>query len=562
MNLTLRRKFTSNGTIFSVNSLKKSNIYTKFKLFKKLMKKITIKIVFPVLLMGMSSMVCGQVDKKIVNWYNGKKGMQTEKAYKMVKKLESKEVVVAVIDSGIDVEHEDLKGQIWINTDEIPNNGIDDDNNGYIDDIHGWNFLGNSEGENIDATRLELTRIYTKLKPKYEGVASEDVKSEDKVEYELYLKVKENYDNTRAEYEGILANMDMFANQIIPTVPGTVATALGKEEYTLKDLKKWKPEDAQMKQMRGIAIAMKSGELSLEAIEKQKEQIQSMLDCNYNVDCDDRTLIGDNPDDITDINYGNNNVEGPDALHGTHVGGIIGSVRGNDLGGDGVAANVKLMSLRAVPNGDERDKDIALAIRYAVDNGAMIINGSFGKGYSEHPEFVLEAIKYAESKGVLFVHAAGNDNADVDVTVNFPTSDFPGQKEPFTHYLTIGASTRNTKGELAAVFSNYGQTKVDVFAPGFEIYNTIPDNKYMKLQGTSMASPMVAGAAAFIKGYFPELSMLQVKEILLKSARDYSETDQELPGSEKEVKFGTLSVTGGVVDLKNAVKMAKEMTTK
>lgn len=505
-------------------------------------------------------MVYGQVDKKIVNWYNGKKGMQTEKAYKMVKKLESKEVIVAVIDSGIDVEHEDLKGQIWINSDEIPNNGIDDDNNGYIDDVHGWNFLGNSNGENINATRLELTRIYATLKPKYENMEASDVKPEDKATYELYLKVQKDYEESRAEYEGVLANMDMFANQIIPTVPGIIAEQLGKEDYTLKDLKKWKPEDAQMKQMKGIAMAMKSGELSLEMIEKQKDQLNDMLSCNYNIDCDDRTLIGDNPDDITDTNYGNNNVEGPDALHGTHVGGIIGSVRGNDLGGDGVAANVKLMSLRAVPNGDERDKDIALAIRYAVDNGAMIINGSFGKGYSDHPEFVLDAIKYAESKGVLFVHAAGNDNANVDVTDNFPTSTFPGQTEPFTHYLTIGASTKYAKGDLAAVFSNYGQTKVDVFAPGFEIYNTVPDNKYMKLQGTSMASPMVAGAAAFIKGYFPSLTMLQVKEILLKSAKDYSDTDQELPGSEEEVKFGTLSVTGGVVNLVNAVKMAREMT--
>lgn len=512
--------------------------------------------------MGVSSMVYGQIDKKMVNWYNGKKGMQTDKAYKKVKKLEPVDVIVAVIDSGIDVEHEDLKGQIWVNTNEIPNNGIDDDGNGYIDDIHGWNFLGNKDGENINGTRLELTRIYARLKPKYENMEVSNVKTEDKVEYELYLKVKKEYEDARKEYEGTIENIDMFITQLLPIIPVKVGETLGKSDYTLKDLKKWKPEEMQMQQMKAWAIAIKKGELSEEVILKQKKQIETFLDCNYNIDCEDRELIGDNPDDIKDIDYGNNDVEGPDALHGTHVGGIIGSVRENDLGGDGVASNVKLMSLRAIPNGDEIDKDVALAIRYAVDNGAVIINGSFGKAYSNHPEFVEDAIRYAESKGVLFVHAAGNSNANLEETDNFPTHNFPGQTKPFTHYLTIGASTRYIKGKLAANFSNYGQNQVDVFAPGFEIYNTIPNNKYKKLQGTSMASPMVAGAAAFLKSYFPDLTMLQIKEILLKSAKDYSDTKQQLPGTRKEVNFGTLSVTGGVVNLVSAVKMAKEMTAK
>jgi subtilisin family serine protease len=280
-----------------------------------------------------------------------------------------------------------------------------------------------------------------------------------------------------------------------------------------------------------------------------------MVNFNLNVEFDDRALIGDNPHDFSDTNYGNPDVEGPDALHGTHVGGIIGAIRGNNLGGDGVAENVLLMAVRAVPNGDESDKDIALAVRYAVDNGATVINMSFGKGYSPHQKEVYEAFKYADSKGVLLVHAAGNDNADVDSNPNFPTSMYSFQKEKLDLFLTIGASTRVSKEKLAASFSNYGQTKVDVFAPGFEIYNSVPQSEYKKLQGTSMAAPMVAGVAAMLQSYFPTLSMNEIKDVMLKSAKSYKGTKQMKPGSEDLVDFGTLSTTGGVINVKNAVKM-------
>ena len=286
---------------------------------------------------------------------------------------------------------------------------------------------------------------------------------------------------------------------------------------------------------------------------------------NYqlNTEYDDRMYIGDNPNDFNDIHYGNNDVEGPDALHGTHVGGIIGAVRGNGLGGDGVAENVKLMSLRAVPDGDEQDKDIALAIRYAVDNGAMVINMSFGKGYSMHQKEVYDALAYADSKGVLLVHAAGNDAANVDETDNYPTSAYSFQTAKLGNYLTIGASTRYLKEKkLAADFSNYGQTKVDVFAPGLEIYNSVPQSDYKTLQGTSMAGPMVAGVAAMLKSYFPTLTMLQIKEAILSSAKSYKGTQQTLPGSEQKVDFATLSVTGGVVDVSAAVKACMKLEAK
>ena len=454
------------------------------------------KRMLTVLFMSFSVLSIAQPIEGTLNWYNQEgQGMYTEKAYNYLKKKKSQTVIVGVIDSGVDIEHEDLKGQIWVNEDEIPNNGIDDDNNGYIDDVHGWNFLGNAKGEHVNEARLEKTRILAQLKDKYDGIDPNSIAQDE--EYKLYLQVKEEVAADRAQFEQYMDMIDQL------------------------------PKEAQ-------------------------DYIRSQMDYNLNVDFDDRSLIGDDPDDFTDTNYGNNDVEGPDALHGTHVSGIIGALRGNGLGGDGVAENVKIMSLRAVPNGDEFDKDIALAVRYAVDNGAMVINMSFGKAYSPHQKEVYEAFKYADSKGVLLIHAAGNDAKDIDVEPNYPTSMYSFQTEPLDHFVTIGASTKNKGEEMVASFSNYGAKGVDVFAPGFEIYNTIPQSEYRNLQGTSMAAPMVAGAAAMLKSYFPELSMKEIKEVLYSTSVRYPKVDG----------FAEKSVTGGVINIYNAAKACKKLAKK
>lgn len=523
------------------------------------MKKVIITLSFAIFSIGISNFIYGQVDPKIVNWYNGGgSGMHTEKAYKKLKNKKSNTVVVAVIDSGIDIEHEDLKGKIWTNPKEIAGNLIDDDKNGYIDDVHGWNFLGNAIGQNVGPATLEKTRLLRDLGKRFKDVDPATLSTKEIEDYKLYEKVKSEVENERANYSQYLPQLEALP-MLIETVPQMVSKELGKTLYTQDDLNKWKPTTEENIQLKQIAGAILSGELSTKMVEDQKNHISEMLNYNLNVDFDERSIIGDNPNDFSDIKYGNNNVEGPDALHGTHVGGIIGAIRGNNLGGDGVAENVQLMVLRAVPNGDENDKDIALAVRYAVDNGAKIINMSFGKSYSPHQLEVFEAFKYADSKGVLLVHAAGNDNANIDKDPNFPSSLYSFQKEKLDLFLTIGASTRYPKGSLAADFSNYGQTKVDVFAPGFEIYNSVPQSEYMKLQGTSMAAPMVAGVAALLSSYFPTLSMKEIKDVILKSATSYKGTKQRLPGAETMVDFATLSVTGSVVNLKNAVSMCLKL---
>ena len=459
-------------------------------------KKMNLKQNLAILMIVFSATAIAQPVEGTLNWYNqGGQGMFTEKAYKYLKKKESKTVIVGVIDSGVDIEHEDLKGKIWVNSGEIAGNGIDDDHNGYIDDVHGWNFLGNAKGEHVNDARLEKTRILASLMEKYEGIDPNSIEQDD--EFKLYLKVKEDVEAGRAQFEQYMGMLDKL------------------------------PEDAQ-------------------------NYINSQMNFNLNVDFDDRSLIGDDPNDFSDVVYGNADVEGPDALHGTHVSGIIGAVRGNELGGDGVADNVKIMVLRAVPNGDEFDKDIALAVRYAVDNGANVINMSFGKAYSPHQKEVYAAFKYADKKGVLLIHAAGNDAKDIDVEPNFPTSKYSFQDKPLDHFVTIGASTKDKGAELVASFSNYGAIGVDVFAPGFEIYNAVPQSEYMNLQGTSMAAPMVAGAAAMLKSYYPELSMKEIKEVLYSTSVKYPKVEG----------FADKSVSGGVVNLYKAAKACKKLAKK
>lgn len=523
------------------------------------MKKRLITLSLALFSFGIMNLVYGQKkEDNIINWYNGSTpGMNTEKAYSALKKKKSTTVIVAVIDSGIDIEHKDLQGKIWTNTKEIPNNGIDDDKNGYIDDIHGWNFLGSPDGQNQNGARLEKTRICAKLHERFNGKTAADIDAEDQADYNQYKQLKKEIDDERNQMSQALASYEGL-QQAYPTIIMKLEEKFGKN-FTVEQVSAWKaatPEEMQLKQI-GSAIA--SGQLNEEAIAEGVEYLSSMVNYHLNMEYNDRQAIGDNPDDFKDTKYGNNDVEGPDALHGTHVGGIIGAIRANELGGDGVANDVLLMSLRAVPNGDEADKDIALAIRYAVDNGASIINMSFGKAFSQHQQEVYDAMKYAESKGVLLVHAAGNDGVNLDENPNFPTNQYSFQTAPNKLYLCIGASTRDKK-HLAADFSNFSKTQVDVFAPGFEIYNTVPQSDYKKLQGTSMAAPMVSGVAALLKSYFPSLTMMEIKEILLASAKKYNGTEIPSPGSGEVIDFGKLSVTGGVIDVAAAVKMCMAKT--
>jgi len=486
-------------------------------------------------------------------------GISLEMAYQFVANKEASPVIVAVVDSGIDIEHKELKDVLWTNTNEIAGNGKDDDNNGYVDDIHGWNFFGGTEGQNIPE-QLELTRIYKKLKAKYDGKSDEEISKNDRAEFSYYQKVKEDF---KKGYQKIAKRKNYYIEKKEDLIKSdaTIKEKLGKETYTVTEIKTLPTQDQNGSLIRVLSRGFTVNEY-LEKLEGAIKSYEIRLNTNYNLDFNGRIATGDNPYDIKDIDYGNAFVRGSltEESHGTHVSGIILANRKNNTAMKGVATNVQLMTVRAVPNGDEYDKDVALAIRYAVDNGAKVINMSFGKSYSTNPEWVYDAIKYAEKHDVLLVHAAGNDNSNLATYNNYPT-DAPDKLNEITdNVITVGSSTRHYDENLVSSFSNYGKVNVDIFAPGSEIYSTIPNNEYEMMQGTSMASPEVAGVAAMIRSYYPELSASQVKHIIMNSGTKV-DFDVLLPGSKgKKVPFSDLSVSGSVINAYNALLLADKMT--
>lgn len=468
-------------------------------------------------------------------------GMSVDKAYKeLLKGKKGQKVIVGIVDSGVDINHEDLKGVIWTNPKEIAGNGIDDDKNGYIDDIHGWNFLGDAVHE-----QLEMTRIVKK------GPGTPD------------------YDKAKAQLEEELKGIQPQKQQLdfILNAEKTIVNHLKKNDFTIEEVKAIQSDDTSVRQAKALfsQILSKSTKAEFDKqIEEFKDYIYGQVNYNLNVEFDGRKIVGDNPDDLNDTKYGNNNVIGPEpneAKHGTHVAGIVAQVRGNGLGGDGVTNNAQIMTLRAVPNGDEYDKDIALAIRYAVDNGAKVINGSFGKYYSQHKEWVMDAIKYAESKDVLVVIAAGNESYDLDVTNKYPNDTYDGSPEYAKNVLIIGALSPSYGSKVIADFSNYGKNNVDIYAPGDEIYATTPLNSYEYLQGTSMASPNVAGVATLIRSYYPKLTAVQVKQIIMESGTPLK--NQVVIGEDKhKANFADASKSGRIVNAYNALLLAAKMSKK
>ena len=490
-------------------------------------------------------------------------GMSVDKAYaELIPNLKGTNVIVAVIDSGIDIEHEDLKNVIWINRGEIPNNGIDDDKNGFIDDVHGWNFLGDIVGEN-----LEFTRIVRRYDVKFNGKDIAEISEVDMETFVLYQKAKaeqnKNYDETEA-------NRDRYTQMLkeVTDADNIISKKLGKEDYTAEELAAIiDPDDDEQKNIAVLTQMLSYGGSIPEFMVRLNGGIDyydGRMKNHFNMDTDFRGVLNDNPYDITDTSYGNNDVDGPnpkkeDALHGTHVAGIIAAQRGNGIGMDGVAQNVEIMVVRAVPDGDEYDKDVALAIRYAVDNGAKVINTSFGKGYSQNPEWVWDAIKYAGKKDVLIVNAAGNDGVDLDITTSYPNDQNGTGAEMSDNFITIGALNYKYGEEMVATFSNYGATSVDLFSPGVKIWSTTPLDTYEYLQGTSMASPNVAGVAAMIRSYYPKLSAKQVKQVLMDSGL-HTSTPVIVGGEESNIQpFDAISKSGNTANLYNALIMASKM---
>ncbi|WP_111308693.1 S8 family peptidase [Confluentibacter sediminis] len=471
-------------------------------------------------------------------------GMSVDKAYsEIIKNNKGETVIVAVIDTGIDIDHEDLSDVIWTNKKEIPNNGIDDDKNGYVDDVHGWNFLGDAYNE-----QLEFVRI----------LASKDTSNPD------YARAKAEYDEEYEKYTGLKTNYEQFLQQL-NAADEIVSKHLNKKDYTQEDVNNIKDEDEKLKQ--SVALLKYVYSLDMDSVSDFRKQLNEGIEqfndrLNYNLNLTFKgRLNGDNPDDMSTKYYGNGNVKPSkkDESHGTHVAGIIAAERNNGKGVNGVANNVKIMSVRTVPNGDEYDKDIALAIRYAVDNGAKVINGSFGKYYSPHSDWVRDALAYASKHDVLVVKAAGNEGEDLDKKAVYPNDQVNNGPEVSETFITVGALEPKYGANMVASFSNYGKINADVFAPGAKIYSTTPENEYDTKGGTSMAAPAVAGVAALIRSYYPKLSAAQVKKILMDSGLAIK-TNVVVGGDKGNVKpFGDLSKSGKMVNAYNALIMASKL---
>ncbi|MNK59113.1 Thermophilic serine proteinase precursor [compost metagenome] len=517
-----------------------------------------------------------QAEAVPLNWYNldyntdGVMGISTEKAYKtLLKGKKSTPVIVGVLDGGVDVFHEDLKDVVWINTKDSLSNGKDADGNGYINDKYGWNFIGNADGKDVQFDNLELTRQLRILDKKFAHVTpTTELNEADRKAFLAYQEMVAKYKNKLEE-----AKMGQFSYDALKRNLDAVVREIGKkpEEITLADLENFNPKSNNQR----IALGYAKDEIQTNGFVKFFDDItegakyfNNQVDYHLNKEYDSRPIIGDNYEDASERHYGNADVKGPDALHGSHVAGIIGAKRNNNIGINGVADNVKILTVRLVPDGDERDKDVANAIRYAVDNGAKVLNMSFGKSYSHNKQTVDDAVKYAESKDVLLVHAAGNDSEDNDVEPNFPMKYYTNAKGDTTGiantWITVGASGLHPDNELLADFSNYGKKTVDVFAPGVRINSTIPDSKYKEEQGTSMAAPVVAGLAAMIRSYYPNLSAAETKQIILESVVKPEQTVQVKISEEatKTVKFSDISVTGGIVNAYNAIIKAEEFSNK
>jgi len=512
------------------------------------------------------------------NWHEldraetGFYGISLDKAYSFLKNKTPQTVVVAVIDSGVDTTQEDLRSVLWHNPGEIPGNGIDDDHNGYTDDVYGWNFIGGKDGKNLHQDSYEGARVYWKLHAKF-GDSIPDtttMQANEKKEVEEYLRAKDK----------VVGSVDtkelLFMQKILPPLQrgdSVIAKDLGKKEFNGNDLKAYTPTDMDAKIASNIYlnICKLNNDYDItntDILNDLKGQIRKAESAdapppNYRAD-----IVKDNEDDVNDRYYGNNDVMAGTPSHGTHCSGIIAAARDNGIGMDGIANNVKIMMVRAVPDGDEHDKDIANAIRYAVDNGAKVISMSFGKDFSPEKSWVDDAVKYAQSKGVLLVHAAGNDHKNIDTAANFPNPVFADGSGRAKNFITVGASGDSTNGGFTASFSNYGKNEVDVFAPGVNIYSNIAGgDKYGNYSGTSMACPVVAGVAALVLEYFPDLSAEQVKYVIDKSATPIKDK-VILPGTQKSpggsdnpemISLSDISITGGEVNAYEAVKLASTL---
>ncbi|CAM1341203.1 S8 family serine peptidase [Tenacibaculum amylolyticum] len=486
-------------------------------------------------------------------------GISLNRSYATIlKNKRGKDIIIAVIDTEVDIHHKDLQNTIWVNESEIPNNGIDDDKNGYIDDVYGWNFLGNKKGENNRFINFEYTRILKQTSKDFKNLTPKDAVLKNEKKLQLHNRAKEAYDKRmqidsagKANYDKLYTLYFEAKNKIYPYLKERVFN-----QKSVDSLKKLKPEGINDFHFFIWSDCLKNNindALVTKYRDNANERINKMLNLAYN----DRSIQGDNENDISDTDYGNNNVSGNiDFLeHGTKMAGIIANITKN--------TTIKIMPIAISAYGDENDKDIALAIRYAVDNNAKVINMSFGKEFSTHKKWVDDAIKYAEKNNVLIVSSAGNFGNNLNIESHYYPND-RGEKDSniSDNFLLIGASTYTLNKKLKAKNSNYGNIDVDLFAPGTNIFTTNTQNRNTFSGGTSSAAAITSGVAALLYAYYPSLNASQIKSILMNSGIAYTipVSTPEKDDKSKLTPFNQLSKSGKILNAYNAFIMAEKIT--
>lgn len=468
------------------------------------------------------------------------------------------DVIVAVIDTEIDINHTDLKNSIWKNQKEISRNQLDDDNNGYIDDVNGWNFIGNNNRENNLYLNFEFTRILRELKPYFEKIDTLNISKEDIKKYNIYKTALKKYNENLAYYQDVKdSNINLYNKYF--EAKEIIKKFVINEDYSVENIEKIKSasKDDKVQKACGLLISLTNYGIDDKYVNFKKDHYTKIVDYLLGIDYNDRIIQGDDPEDIEDISYGNNKLaENLETLtHGTPMAGIITGVFKSD--------NIKIMPLAISAYGDEHDKDIALAIRYAVDNGAQVINMSFYKEMSMHEDWVLDAIKYANDNDVLIVSIAGNDGLDINLEEKYPNDRVDNNQEIADNFILAGASNYKIDKDFRRPYSNYGNRDVDLFAPGEYIYTTAPFNEYENdSNGTSSAGAITSGVAALIRSYYPDLTASQVKHILMDSGIEYTievATPTE-DDPDKTTPFNELSKSGKVVNAYNALIMAERVS--
>ena len=543
-----------------------------------------LKYAFTFCLYTCSLFAWGQ-DAKFWHWKDlekeGVHGVSLFKAQQLLieSKLKPTPIVIAILDGGIDTNHHQIRPLLWNNPKEIPGNQIDDDKNGYIDDIHGWNFLGNATGQNVDKASDEKSRIYHRYKNEFkqEELDSVNWDAKKKSTYTSWRQAAAEIVFTEEDADN-LAFIKMAKNAVVK-MGFILIREMEDSNFTAEKLETYQPigkitadtKISYLRTLQALGIDRMNGHQSI--VDDLNEYIAGKEKAAISLETPPedirKLIIKDRYEDLKDQYYGNNNITGPNAKHGTHVAGLAAGIIDTIFTKSNFNNPIKLMGVRVVPDGDEYDKDIALGIRYAVNNGAKIINMSFGKSFSPEQAWVDSAIRYAASKDVLIIHSAGNESYDLNNKTVYPSPYSSSFNNKASNMITVGASSDPIIAEsLLTDFSNYGNQIVDLFSPGNKIYSSLPNQTYGFTNGTSMSAPILSHIAAIVRAYFPKLSAIEVKAILLQSCWKPEDENSifPIPQKDQSKKLKELSAEGGIINaalcIQNAIKFQSNKNKK